>query len=653
MKLLLSLIFVVTLISPSFSQPLLTYGNHSISKEEFKKAYEKNNGSGGALSTTKNAPSEKDIRNYLDLYIRFKLKVQEAYDLKLDTLVSQQSDVQNFRKQIEEPFLTDEAELKRLTEEAFNRSQKDIHLVHIFIPFRADFLSNPAHQPITSTDSAAAKKKITEAYEKLLKGDEFGTVATAYSMDPAAQNNHGDMGFITVFSLPYSLETKAYTLSPGKISEPFASSAGYHIFKSLGERGALGKIKIAQILIAYDQNGGTAEKAKAKKLADSVYKAIINGAAFDKMAIRFSFDNLTASSGGLMPAMGVSDFEMPFTEAVFALKKNGDVSAPIETSAGYHIVKRLQHIPVEKVFTVAAKGIKQSVDNDKRSALARASFEQKARKLTGMKKAVFNTSALYAYTDSFLLGSTVRSASIDDNTILLEFPKGSATTKEWLKYVSTAGNSNLTEKYPQTWTAFENAQVVEYYRKHLEEYSPEYSQQLKEFMEGNLLFEIMERKVWTVSSSDAVGLKKYYEQHKSAYTWKKSADAIIVNAADSATAVKTRKLIAAKPSSWKKIAAAAEGNVLADSGRIEWSQIPAVPAAIVPGMMTKVMVNEDNTASFTYVLKTYTQTSPRSFEDARGLVMNDYQKEIEEKWILALKQKYPVVVNEAVLRSIW
>ena len=162
----------------------------------------------------------------------------------------------------------------------------------------------------------------------------------------------------------------------------------------------------------------------------------------------------------------------------------------------------------------------------------------------------------------------------------------------------------------------------------------------------------MERKVWSVSASDTAGLRKYYNLHKSKYTWKKSADALMVNTSDSMTAVKTRKQISAKPSAWRKITEDAQGNIMADSGRVEWSQIPAASTSVAPGLLTKVVVNVDRTASFSYVFKTYTQSSPRSFEDARGLVMNDYQQEIEEKWIAELKKKYLVKVDEQVLQTI-
>ena len=457
MKLLFSLFCLFGSILSIDAQPLFTYGSHSVSKEEFLKAFEKNN------SETNVVSREKDIKTYLDLYIRFRLKVQEALDMKLDTLEIQRTDIENFRRQIEAPYLTDAAEVKRLCEEAFARSQKDIHLAHIFIPFRADFISNPAKQPVPLADSIAAKNRISEAYQKLQKGEDFGKIAVAYSIDPSAQLNNGDMGFITVFSLPYQMENIAYGLTPGKISEPFISSAGYHIFKNIGERAAAGKMKIAQILIAFDKNGGASEKTKAKKFTDSIYRAIIQGASFDKMAVKYSYDNLTNASGGAMPIVTVGEFDMKFEEAVFSMKKNGEIAAPFETENGFHIIKRLQHIPIEKKYAEASKDLKQAVERDKRFSLARESFQKKAREITGMKKLAFNAADLFAYTDSFQKNTAPKPGSITDQTVLLEFPKEKIITKKWLDYAAASRTLNSADKYPQAWQEFENDMAVQYY----------------------------------------------------------------------------------------------------------------------------------------------------------------------------------------------
>ena len=102
------------------AQTLFTYGRKPVSKEEFLKAYNKNN--------TTEKRDEKSLREYLDLY---KLKVQAAYDLRLDTLPSQKAELQNFRMQLVQNYLNDDNSLNTLVDEAFGRSQKDIRISHI------------------------------------------------------------------------------------------------------------------------------------------------------------------------------------------------------------------------------------------------------------------------------------------------------------------------------------------------------------------------------------------------------------------------------------------------------------------------------------------------------------------------------------------
>src|SRR5689334_10098466 len=102
MKKFLRTTLLLALVITSLSTPaqtLFTYGNKSVSKEEFLKAYNKNN--------TNSPLTEKALREYIDLYIPFKLKVQAAYDLHLDTLSAQRAELQAFRNQLMQGFLTD------------------------------------------------------------------------------------------------------------------------------------------------------------------------------------------------------------------------------------------------------------------------------------------------------------------------------------------------------------------------------------------------------------------------------------------------------------------------------------------------------------------------------------------------------------------
>jgi len=195
--------------------------------------------------------------------------------------------------------------------------------------------------------------------------------------------------------------------------------------------------------------------------------------------------------------------------------------------------------------------------------------------------------------------------------------------------------------------------ALDNYKKRLPDFNPEFKYQLQEFKDGNMLFEVMERNVWNKASNDSTGLKNYYALHKTKYTWNESADAVLISGSNKKTAKDAADQIK-KGKSWKQVAEENASQIQTDSGRYELTQIPAKPnTKFVEGMVTEPLVNEnDGTATFVKILRIYPANQQRSFEEARGLVINDYQNFLEEKWIEQLKKKYPVKVNEKVFQSL-
>jgi peptidyl-prolyl cis-trans isomerase SurA len=195
--------------------------------------------------------------------------------------------------------------------------------------------------------------------------------------------------------------------------------------------------------------------------------------------------------------------------------------------------------------------------------------------------------------------------------------------------------------------------ALDNYKKRLPDLNPEFKYQLQEFKDGNMLFEVMERNVWNKASNDSAGLKKYYDQHKTKYTWGESADAILISAATENVAKNVIGHLK-KGESWKRIAEENITQIQTDSGRYELTQLPAKPnTKFTGGMVTEPLVNEnDGTATLVKIIKLYPANQQRNFEEARGLVINDYQSFLEEKWIEQLKKKYPIKVNENVFRSL-
>ncbi len=629
----------------SAAQTLFTYGTKTVSKQEFLKAFNKNN--------TDNKPSEKALREYLDLYVPFKLKVQAAYDAKLDTLANQRAELQAFRNQLVQSYLTDASSLQDLVDEAFARSQQDVRISHIFIAAPKD----------SAALDAPAAKKAKEAYEALQQGKNFGEVALTYSTDPSVKSNRGDLGYITVFSLPYELENLAYNTPLNKASEPYRSNAGYHIFKKTAERKSVGKIKIAQILLAFPPDANQTTRDELRKKADSLYSELKKGADFAKMAQDHSNDNFSMQQGGELPEFGAGRFEAPFELAAFALQKNNDISQPLRTEYGYHIIKRLDAhpVPTNKNDPAFHQQLEAQVKSDERMEISKKAFVQKVLKTIGYKKGTYNTAQLWAYTDSTLQNKPVApKTTIAPVTVIFHFTKQQIMVKDWLAFRrATGGVDRITsgKDHQALLDYYLELAALEYYRNHLEEYNSDFAFQLKEFKDGNLLFEVMQRKVWDKASTDSVGLKKYFAAHKNEYWWENSVTAILFTAMHDSTARNLKSKIEKDVANWRSIVETYEGTMIADSGRFEQSQLPTSANTtqnvdLKPGLITPFSTNEsDNSVSFAHIIKLFPQREPRSFDDAKGYVINDYQQQLETTWVTELRKKYPVKVNEQVFRS--
>ena len=639
---LTALAFVCT-ASASFSQTLFTYGDNKADAKEFVRAFSKNN---QAPAGNKAAA----MKEYLDLYINSRLKIHEAYARGYDTLPQIKNEVENLRAQIIETYLSDPDAINRLTKEAFQRSLKDIHAAHIFISF-----TNASGM----VDTISARQKLNDVTKRLAKGEDFLSVATAYSDDPSAKINHGDLDYVTVFTLPYELENLLYTTPVGKYSAVHASKAGWHIFKNLGERKAMGKMKVQQILLAFPPSADDAAKKSIGHVADSLYTQIMKGGDFGFLASNFSNDVVSASSQGNIPDVAVGQYDPAFEKIVWSLPKDGAVSKPVLTSHGYHIVKRVSQIPVitnaaDKTNTTT---LEQKVKGDDRWKTARDFIYVQVAKKAGIKRATYDDGALFAFSDSVLNGAP---AGIGRNikTTLPLFTIGNKTylVSDWIAYgqgFRYKSDRTGLKTYPDLMDEFVKHSMYQYYRDNLETFNEDFRLQMGEFKDGNLFFEIMQREVWNKAQNDSVALEALYEKNRKDYDWKQSADAAIFFCSDEAVAKTVFAEIKKNPSEWRKAVEKLTDRVVADSARYEWAQVPGLTGTPREGMITPVTANKaDNTASFAYITKVYTQPAHRSFSEARGLVMNDYQTVLEQEWIKELRKKYPVLIDQKVLVAV-
>ena len=627
--------FLIT--GSAFCQPLFTYGNSATSKEEFLRAYNKNK--------VVTADKEKSLREYLTLYTNFKLKVKAAKDLRLDTLSQLKYDVQNFRDQIADNYLNDESLLQKLIKEAANRSAKDIHLLYFSVPIA---------EKATPADTLKAYNAARELYRLLKTGaTNYAEIVTNVS-GSISPSNYSDAGYISAFSLRYNLENLVYNTAVGDVCEPFKNSKGYNIFKVMDVRADVGRWKIAQILFAYPPGADYNTKLETKSKADSVYNLLQKGMSFADAAKTYSDDRMTYTTGGEMPEFTTGKFNTVFESNVFKLKNDSSISRPFETDFGYHIVKRISNtaLPTDLTDADFLMGIKQKVQLDPRIKTVKEKFVKDITLKTGFKKsAALSDNLLIKYADSVLKNPAldVNNFTAISNKAIFTFKDGETIKgNQWLQYVKD-NNVEVTNTNIELLQVFTSQSILNYYKKNLEKYNADFKYQMQEFVEGNMLFEIMERNVWGKAGADSVNLLNYYNANKSNYKWKESADVIIFNCTNETVAEEARSAMK-NNKYWKEIAEKSNSQIQADSGRFEIEQLPTPKMGAE--QFSPIVKNTDGTAVFVKFITLHNANEQRDFAEARGLVINDYQNILEQKWVDSLRKKYKVVINEPILKTI-
>jgi peptidyl-prolyl cis-trans isomerase SurA len=284
---------------------------------------------------------------------------------------------------------------------------------------------------------------------------------------------------------------------------------------------------------------------------------------------------------------------------------------------------------------------------------AKADLVKKVMTQVGYRKLNYNNAAFLKTSNDILTNNAhADSGTIKSETPLFQLKETSVTFKNWISYARMNRYKNDgtgVKSYDLLLDEFLAASVLDYYKENLESFNPDFKAQIDEFNEGNLFFDIMQKEVWGPAQSDTAALENYYNQHQAKYVWNKSADAVIFFASDEATANDLRKRMN-HSQGWKALVNEFGEKIAIDSARFEITQIPNSDKTVLKtGAITPPLVNtSDNTASFAYIINYYPETVKRNFTEAKGLVINDYQQELEKKWLDELKSKYPVTVDKKV-----
>ncbi len=624
---------------------LFTVNGEPVTVGEFEYVYTKNNINNQADY------SEKSLRDYLALYENFRLKVKEAEALKLDTITSLMSELDGYRKQLAKSFLTDKEVTDKLIQEAFERSLKEVNVSHVLV--KCDENANPQ-------DSAAAYKKALNIRQRLLKGEDFGKLARELSDDPSAKDNNGEIGWFSVFQTVYPFESAAFTMKEKELSMPVRTQFGYHIVKLNSTRQAQGEIRTAHLLLKFPQDATDEQRKKTKTRIDSIFAAITSGSiSFDDAVATFSEDRTTRSKKGELPWFGTGRMVPEFEDAAFAIAKDGDLSKPIQTAYGWHIIKRLEKKD-QPEFNDVKNDLKRKVERDSRSQVAKGVLLNRIKKDNGFTDFLPAKTDFFSKVDSTISNGKWYSESLaNSKTPLFKIGNKTLTQGDFATYIAKngkrrtdKGKEQLLNEYYET---FVNQTLMEYEEDQLEFKKPEFKSLMKEYRDGILLFELTDKMVWSKAVKDTVGLQSFHEQNKSKYMWSNRLNVCIYNTTDKKLADAAYKLALKKKDAnfiknkLNKEGAAAKISTI--EGKYEKGQYGVVDEIEWKVGVTPVQQLDDSSYRFIDV-KSLVSPEPKSLKEAKGYVVSDYQEHLEKTWLADLRKKYPIVINEAVLKSL-
>jgi len=201
--------------------------------------------------------------------------------------------------------------------------------------------------------------------------------------------------------------------------------------------------------------------------------------------------------------------------------------------------------------------------------------------------------------------------------------------------------------------AYSDAMIMQYHEDHLESENNDFANVLKEYRDGLLLFDLMEKEVWNAAVIDTLGQKNYYEAHKSNYIWQDRVDAIVVSGANEKD-VEEAKALLQNGASIKDINAKLnsenEQKVIVTSSIMELShQILPQDLEFKEGISK---IYSKNDAYHVVKVNKAIPKTPKTFEESKGNVINDFQNEIEKNWLDTLNVRFKVKINKDVLSKV-
>lgn len=618
-------------------KPLFKLGERKYFQEEFEYYFLKNNKHPSADSI------RYDVEEYLDLYIKFRLKVLEAENLGLDLHEDFKKEFEGYKKQLAKPYLTQSKMSEKLVLEAYERLKTEVRASHILLKLGEDALPQ---------DTMAVFNRLMTIKERVEKGEDFESFAFEISEDPSAKKNKGDLGYFTALRMVYPFENAAYETDPGSTSNPVRTKFGYHLVHIKDRRSARGKMKAAHIMLRLDPMGKQDPQQVEKKI-QSIYQKLLEGEDWNTLCKLHSEDMTSKNSGGELRWFGTGDLIKEFEDAAFAIDTVGGISKPVKTRFGWHIIKYIEKRPIAPLEKMRPE-LESRISRDSRSR------ETKQKAIESLKsKNGFNSDrkaiewAFTAFDSSLFEGNwSLNEAKFNDARRLFSIGTKSFSSKDFWTYAADKQRrrkkTELTQYLEELYTQFERNKVLQYEEDQLESTNKDYRMLLEEYRSGILLFNLMEEKVWAKATRDTIGQQQFYNRHQSRYESPENARVrVFISASQEAIGRSRDYLTATKKEIDEAFNAKDPLHLQVVDKTVNKKEDPLIDDYWKEGTHEFT----DGDLHYLLVVNKINPAGIRPLDEIKGLVISDYQEQLEQEWIKELKLKYPVKINKGAVNG--
>jgi peptidyl-prolyl cis-trans isomerase SurA len=634
--------------SPEHSKLVIAeYGNEKVTLGEFENVYLKN---GTSLETAQKDSLSK-LKNFLDLYVNFKMKLSDAAQRGFDKDPALQSELSDYKERIGSSYLIEKEMVAPALRDFYEKRKYELRVSHLMI------------RPDTISD-AKAKELAQSLLERIKKGESFESLVKKYSSDSFSKDNGGDIYYITAGTVIPEFEDAAYKTAVGDVyPELVKTRYGYHILKVTEKRERIPSVRASHILITFKNDSGKVDTAGALARIQDIHNQLLKGADFAELAKKYSEDPGSKQNGGDLGFFERRVMIKEFDEAAFNLKK-GQISDIIKTNYGFHILKVTDLAPA-KPFDEEKDELKKLYQR------ARYDFDYAGfiRKLKDDFNFRINDNTVNYITknnDTLKVGGQYWEAkwrnAIKDST-LYSFAGTTVQVDSFFKYIEQNPDF-VNRKIDQNLlnaaiNKDSESKILKVAAMQLDKKDSQFASLMDDYKNGIYIFKLQDDEIWSKIQIDSTKLMAYYEQNKSQYVWPdRVAYSELFSAKDSvinhyydllqkgaefdSLGAKNEKFGSGKPGQTVFVDPA--NNLVArEAAKLETPGTYSKPMKMGSGWIIVKLLAKD-------------PSRIKSFEEAKAEVSAQYQdlesKRLENEYISNLKNKYkPVVDNEKLEKA--